>query len=333
METSSSHDTGMDSSLSYEQLSLFNKAAADALRLQILRVLRYNSFGVLEISELFDMRQSGMSHHLKVLSTAGLVATRREGNSIFYRRTALQSLQALQQLGGQLFQTIDTLALPDTVRERLATTRAKRAQQSQQFFEAHALEFTEQQELIAGIEVYTQPVAEFLAALPKKRRNNVLEIGPGAGSFLPFLSKHFERVTALDNSAEMLAQAKTALNQQDNIRFLLGDSASAIKQGIKVQNIVMNMVLHHVPSPAEIFGDAAQLLEDGGYFIVADLCDHDQDWVRRSCGDLWLGFHADELNEWAAGSKLRESHAGQYFSLRNGFRVQIRIFQKTLDLN
>ena len=63
-----------------------NKAAADSLRLQILQVLKTESFGVLELCEIFELAQSKLSHHLKVLLNAGLVATRRDGNSIFYRR-------------------------------------------------------------------------------------------------------------------------------------------------------------------------------------------------------------------------------------------------------
>src|SRR5690554_7277486 len=43
------------------------KASGDPLRLEILRVLRRDTFGVLELSQMFDMRQSGMSHHLKVM--------------------------------------------------------------------------------------------------------------------------------------------------------------------------------------------------------------------------------------------------------------------------
>lgn len=41
---------------------------------------------MLELAQIFDVGQSGMSHHLKVLAQAELVATRREGNAIFYRR-------------------------------------------------------------------------------------------------------------------------------------------------------------------------------------------------------------------------------------------------------
>ena len=62
------------------------KASADGLRLHILQVLQHDSYGVLELCNLFAIKQSAMSHHLKVLAQAGLVTTRREGNAIFYRR-------------------------------------------------------------------------------------------------------------------------------------------------------------------------------------------------------------------------------------------------------
>ena len=53
----------------------------------MLRVLASDSFGVLELAQIFAIGQSGMSHHLQVLTQAGLLATRREGNAVFYRRS------------------------------------------------------------------------------------------------------------------------------------------------------------------------------------------------------------------------------------------------------
>ena len=69
-----------------DSLAAFLKAAGDPLRLEVLQVLGQNSFGVLELCEIMAIKQSGMSHHLKVLAQGGLVERRREGNSIFYRR-------------------------------------------------------------------------------------------------------------------------------------------------------------------------------------------------------------------------------------------------------
>ena len=59
-----------------QALAALCKASSDPLRLQVLRVLREDSFGVSELCSIFDIRQPALSHHLKVLASAALVATR-----------------------------------------------------------------------------------------------------------------------------------------------------------------------------------------------------------------------------------------------------------------
>ncbi|MBT9530264.1 MAG: winged helix-turn-helix transcriptional regulator, partial [Pseudomonas sp.] len=58
-----------------DELASLCKAGGDPLRLNILRALANDSFGVLELAQIFATGQSGISHHLKVLAQAGLVAT------------------------------------------------------------------------------------------------------------------------------------------------------------------------------------------------------------------------------------------------------------------
>jgi ArsR family transcriptional regulator len=87
------------------------------------------------------------------------------------------------------------------------------------------------------------------------------------------------------------------------------------------------MVLHHTPSPADIFYDMATALKTGGQLFVTDLCSHDQSWSRESCGDLWLGFEPEDLTQWAADAGFKTGE-NIYLAQRNGFRVQIRQFIK-----
>src|SRR5690554_4013251 len=93
------------------------KAAGDPLRLAILRVLARGSYGVLELSRIFAMKQSGMSHHLKVLANAELVATRREGNSIYYRRAHAPADDPHYEMQAAIYRSLDQLALEPLVRE------------------------------------------------------------------------------------------------------------------------------------------------------------------------------------------------------------------------
>lgn len=312
------------------------KASGDPLRLEILRVLRRDTFGVLELSQLFDMRQSGMSHHLKVMHKAGLLEPQREGNAIFYRRPLhLDSDKLTDHTIRQIFETVDRAPLATHLQERIDAIRAQRADQSQAFFARHSDQFREQQELIAAFDLYAEPTAELIRKRANKQDwTTALEIGPGEGAFLPVLSELFAQVVALDNSRDMLAKAtRTCIDERlANVDLVEGVTDTLLARGDAFDLVVANMVLHHVPSPADIFLDAAALMNNGGCFIVSDLCSHDQDWAKENCGDLWLGFEPEELTSWAADANLV---AGEqlFIGLRNGFQVQVREFWKSAPVS
>ena len=157
-----------------------------------------------------------------------------------------------------------------------------------------------------------------------------LVIGYGEGAFLAELSPYYAKVVAVDSAQAMLNRAADFVNEHslENVELVLGDSRSQELQANSADCVVCNMVLHHVPSPADIFKDAARLLKPGGLFCVSDLCRHDQSWAREACGDMWLGFEPDDLTEWATASGLQDG-AAAYLAQLNGFRVQVRQFIKT----
>ncbi len=312
----------------FVQIAALNKAAGDPFRLELLRVLAQDAYGVLELCDIFAYKQSGMSHHLKVLAEAGLVTKRREGNSIFYSRALPASDAVLAQLQQHLYAALDQITLPEALVKRVDAAKLDRAVLSQAFFAQHAEQFKEQQDLIAEYPIYGQAVADLLAKTELPSSHLAVEIGPGQGEFLPVLSAQFATVIAVDNAAPMLAQAQQRCAQQalTNIRFVCNNT-DFFASSEAVDCVVMNMVLHHTPSPAAIFSDIAKGLKSGGVLIVTELCRHDQDWAKTACGDLWLGFDPDELQYWAqlAGLKNGNSH---YFALRNGFQIQLQQFVK-----
>lgn len=318
-----------------KELAQLLKAAGDELRLDILRILARDSFGVLELCHLFDTKQSGMSHHLKVLANADLVSTRKEGNSIFYRRNPAGNDEPHQQLRNVLFQDIDQIILKPAIRANLQAIYQQRAEASRAFFSENVARFRQQQDLIAAFDVYGNHVTEALnkAALPGNTQ--ALEIGPGAGEFLATLSRKFERVMAIDNSAAMLQECEQRAAEQElnNIELVHNDSSHCRDIPAQVDVAVINMVLHHTPSPQQIFEDVSTALKPGGVMIICDLCQHNQDWVRENCGDLWLGFAPEDLSRWATLHSLKEGQSS-FFALRNGFQIQIREFIKaTLAAN
>lgn len=303
------------------------KAAGDELRLAILQVLARDSYGVLELAEAFDIRQSGLSHHLKVLAKAGLVSTRREGNSIFYQRAAVAPDDPFGRIKQAVLLEAEQLPLAAPYRAGLGRIWHERAEASQQFFLENADKFRAQQDLIASFSVYRQAVAELLQMTATPERQRALEIGPGEGEFLGELCARFDHVTALDNSQQMLAKAQAHAEEQQwqPIDFVHGDTSVLADFPAHFNLAVINMVLHHTPSPAQIFMDVGRALKPQGALLVTDLCLHDQTWAQRACGDLWLGFDPADLSRWAEAAGFNEGQS-VYFALRNGFQIQIRQF-------
>ncbi len=77
-----------------EQLLTFFKAMADANRLKILGLLAGQPYTVEQLAALLDLRPSTISHHLMILSEAGLVSARAESYYNVYQleQAALESM-------------------------------------------------------------------------------------------------------------------------------------------------------------------------------------------------------------------------------------------------
>lgn len=305
------------------------KALADDLRLEILRLLKTESFGVLEICRVIGIRQSALSHHLKILANAGLVSTRREGNSIFYRRPLILDSDPFADFKNSAFTNIDRLPLSDHTMEQVEVIHHERSQQSLDFFKRNADKFGEKKGLITEYQQYASSLEDLIAGISFPQPPVVMEVGPGDGELLLQLAQQFEHVVAMDNSAEMLEQARKTLDEHavDNVEFIHSDITKAPKRGLHCDLIILNMVLHHIPAPVEVFREASRLLNKGGALLLVELINHNQDWVRESCGDLWLGFETQDLVNWAMEAGLVEGQS-LYLGLRNGFQIQVRLFVK-----
>ena len=316
-----------DSSTDDSALANICKAGADTLRLRVLRLLHRDAMDVSELCELLDVRQPALSHHLKLMSRAGLLTSQRDGNHIFYRRRERLSDDPQSQLQQALFTAADALPLDGAINNRLDVLQGRRAANSLEFFRSNAARFDEQQDLIAGPERYEAAVLAKLEALPGERRDMALEIGPGDGWLLTPLAARYRQVLAVDNSVPMLERARQRVTQAglDNIELQLGDSSSETLQALNADLVVINMVLHHTADPARMLGEAARALAPGGALLLTELCEHGQGWAREHCGDLWLGFEPERLRDWALDAGLQEL-GSEYLAQRNGFKLQVRLF-------
>lgn len=306
------------------QMVMFFKASADNLRLDVLRVLRVESFGVLELCHVFGITQPAMSHHLKILSTAGLVATRREGNSIFYRRSLIPSQEPMAGLFRAMFTAIDAVAIPGETQERVAEVHREREIQSKAFFTKHFDQFKQNQDLIAEYHHYSGCLQDLLQNEQLAANTVAVEVGPGESPLLGYLAESFSEVIALDQSQQMLNKAQQNLPGA-NTKFVLGEIADL--EDASCDLLVINMVLHHIASPSKFFQVAARKLRPAGRLFVIDLGPHSQDWTREVCGDQWLGFESEDLDNWALEANFEPGQSA-YLGLKNGFQVQLKLFHQ-----
>jgi SAM-dependent methyltransferase len=314
-----------------DPLSTLCKAAGDPLRLNIVRALHNHSFGVLELAQIFAIGQSGMSHHLKVLAQAGLVATRREGNAVFYRRALASPEHPGGALHAALLQEVDSQPLATALREGITQVHRQRAAASRDFFTRSGERLQAQQELIAGLAQYRDSLLTLLDSLDFGQHASALEIGPGDGGFLPELARRFAQVCALDNSPAMLELARLRC-QQDGLRNVHLQLADALLDPYPGADcVILNMVLHHFAAPAQALAKLANQVNRGGSLLITELCRHDQSWAHDTCGDLWLGFEQHELTHWGICAGLTPGES-LYLGLRNGFQIQVRHFQRNTDV-
>ena len=90
--------TGVDRESDYERTAVVGRALADPKRLCVLESLAVGELSVSELAGRVACQVPNMSQHLAVLRAAGLVATRREGSTVFYRLTDPRVLEAYQLL-------------------------------------------------------------------------------------------------------------------------------------------------------------------------------------------------------------------------------------------
>ena len=82
------------SDLEKQRAALIGRALADPKRLCVLETLAEGEASVSELSACVGCQVPNMSQHLAVLRSAGLVTTRREGSTVYYRLADPRVLEA-----------------------------------------------------------------------------------------------------------------------------------------------------------------------------------------------------------------------------------------------
>lgn len=80
------------------------KLLSDGKRLQIFWLLCHCEECVINLSAIFNMTSSAVSHHLKLLKTAGLIINRREGKEVYYTAAKTRSTEVLHNMTEEIIE-------------------------------------------------------------------------------------------------------------------------------------------------------------------------------------------------------------------------------------
>lgn len=270
------------------------KGLAHEARLRILRILDHGPFTVNELVEILRLGQSGVSHHLKVLSEAGLVEGDRHGAHVFYAlpRPAGRERAADRALP---WLTAELARLGDPDGPAVAACLQRRAERSRSFFRERAGEWEDLRDRIMGPLDYLDRLAQAVEDCPR-----VVDLGTGTGTLLRHLGPRVREAIGVDASAEMLEMARGNLDRWGlaNVDLRLGALEHLPLGNGEADGAVANMVLHHLDHPSRGLAEIRRVLRPGGALVVAELSPHEQESYRELLGDHWLGLDPERLRAW-----------------------------------
>ena len=93
----------------------------------------------------------------------------------------------------------------------------------------------------------------------------------------------------------MLQTARRRLRGLSGVDVRRGELEQLPVADRELDAAIMLLVLHHVPDPAAVLGEAARTLKPGGRFVVCDMLPHEHEEYKQQMGHVWLGFGDDQI--------------------------------------
>ena len=270
-------------------LDSFN-VLADPTRVRMLAVLERHELTVSELCSVFQLPQSTVSRHLKMLADADWVSSRRDGTSRYYSLALGDAAETHARLWDITRDQLADRPGPQQDARRLAAVLARRREPSRQFFATAAREWDRLREELFGREFVLDAL---LSLLPESWV--VGDLGCGTGAALPIVAPHVRRVIAVDASDEMLSAARERVRGCANVELRSGALEALPIEDASLDAALLMLVLHHLASPADALAEAHRVLKAGGRLLIVDMAPHEHEEYRQRMGHVWLGFSEDQM--------------------------------------
>lgn len=271
------------------------RAAGEPTRLRILALIRQHDLSVGELVQILGQSQPRLSHHLKTLTTAGLVVRLPEGSWVFYRAATQDwAKRLLDGIFAELSYESGDFARDA---QRLDQVRRARSERANAHFEAIADDWDRLRALHFPNEAIETALLDAAGRGPFQR---VIDLGTGTGRILSLFAPLAREAEGLDLSHQMLTLARANLAKAgvDNARVRQGDVNATPFVDNSADVIIVHQVLHFLEQPAQVIAEAGRVLKPGGKLLVVDFAPHDLEFLRTEHGHHRLGIRHDDMRDW-----------------------------------
>jgi ubiquinone/menaquinone biosynthesis C-methylase UbiE len=268
-------------------------ALADATRSRFLLLLEQQELTVSELQAIFQLPQSTVSRHVKILGDAGWVVSRVDGTSRWYAMHSDRLPPPAVRLWQAIRDEVSAVPAASHDQERMRSILSERRTTSKAFFSSAAGQWDALREELFGRHV---ELAGLLGLLDE--RWVVADLGCGTGQIAANLARFVHRVIAVDDSSAMLNAARIRLAGFDNVDVREGELESLPIEAGELDAAVIFLALHHVVQPDRVLAQVQRALRPGGRLLVVDMMPHERDEYRRDMGHVWQGFAEPELSTW-----------------------------------
>lgn len=310
-------------SVSQENIVSILRAAGEPTRLRILALLEHGDLAVGELVQILGQSQPRLSHHLKTLTSAGVVERMPEGSWVFYR---LVQEGAAARILSALLQELEK-DQGDFSRDarQLNAIRSARVASANEYFERVADTWDTVRSLHYPNEAIERALLDVAGSGPFEQ---VVDIGTGTGRMLTLFAPLATKADGIDLSHKMLTVARANLTKAgaDNARVRQGDATAVPFEDASADLVILHQVLHFIDTPEQVISETARILRPGGRLLVVDFAPHELEFLRTDHAHRHLGVHHDMLGAWTLAHGLALSKPRRFDppeDLKEGLAVQI----------
>lgn len=292
----------VDKVLQIDVLTGVFRLLSDETRLRILSLLKESELAVGELQKILGLGQSTLSTQLGLLKEQDLVASRKEGQKVFYRIPgSLKDDPKLAILASALKSTGEAKWYDRDIRN-LRKVLEERSERTREFFNTQAV-----QNMTSPGQTW-KAMCKGLIRLIYGRR--IVDLGCGNGRLSILLAEAGNAVTGVDYSEEQIRLAEENAGKAEVApRFIRAAMEETGLPPAAFDIVIVSQSLHHAAKPREAIGESHRLLAPGGRILILDLLSHGEEWMRSKFGDFWLGFSMADLQGWLAEAGFVKIHA------------------------